>query len=257
MKQPAVQVQILTGRSGYYWLSENEWPIARTQYVKFYLDAAPSEWSDGQRSDLMKLSQTSPAIELSKSYSGQAESGDPCYASGVSFVTEPMAKDTVVAGYGKLVGHISSTTRDMPLYASVRAIDENNQEVSYRILLKAAVFGHYQPFQRGSLKVSHRKLDPAKSTIYRPYHTHLAADYQPLSPGEIVEAQVELWPATAMIKKGWRIRLDLQPAAGCSWNSPAIVDFDTSYQAGSSNTIYTGPKHASYLQLAVIPARNR
>jgi uncharacterized protein len=257
MKQPAVQVQILTGHSGYYWLNENEWPIARTQYIKFYLDAAPSEWSDGQRSDLMKLSKTAPTKELFKSYSGETKSEDPCYASGVSFVTEPLAEDTVLAGYGKLVGYVSSTTKDMALYASVRAIDENNQEVSYRILPKATNFGHCQPFQRGSLKVSHRKLDPAKSTIYRPYHTHLAADYEPLRPGEIVEAQVELWPGTAMIKKGWRIRLDLQPAVGCSWNDPAIIDVDSSYQAGSSNTIYSGPKHASYLQLPIIPSRDR
>jgi predicted acyl esterase len=115
------------------------------------------------------------------------------------------------------------------------------------------MLGHYQPFQRGSLKVSHRKLDPEKSTIYRPYHTHLEADYQPLTPGEIVEAQVELWPGTALIKKGWRIRLDVQPVVGCAWSDPDIVDLDKSYQAGSFNSIYTGPDHLSYLQLSVIP----
>ena len=159
-----------------------------------------------------------------------------------------------MAGYSKLVVYVSSTTKDMAVHALVRVVDENNQEVSYLITPSNEVLGHYSPFQKGDLKVSHRKLDPVKSTNYRPYHTHLKADYQPLTPGEIVEAQVELWPGTALIKKGWRIRLDLSPVVGCSWGGN-IVDVDQSYQAGSSNTVYTGPKHVSYLQLAVIPPK--
>jgi predicted acyl esterase len=141
----------------------------------------------------------------------------------------------------------------MAIHAAVRAVDENNQEVLYRLARSPSILGHYSPFQRGELKVSHRKLDPDRSTIYRPYHTHLEADYQPLTPGEIVEAQVELWPGTALIKKGWRIRLDVQPVPGCGGGT--LVDLDQSYQSGSSNTIYTGPKNISYLQLAVIPDR--
>ena len=54
MNRPPVEVMILTGYPGYYWLYENEWPIARTQYTKSYLDAAPSSWNDGQRYDFMK-----------------------------------------------------------------------------------------------------------------------------------------------------------------------------------------------------------
>jgi predicted acyl esterase len=164
-----------------------------------------------------------------------------------------MPEDTVIAGYSKLVVYVSSTTRDMAIHASVRAVDENNQEVLYLTTASTPTLGHYTPFQKGSLKVSHRKLDPDKTNIYRPFHTHLEADYQPLTPGKIVEAQVEIWPGTALIKKGWRIRLDVQPVPGCGGDR--LVDVDQSYQAGSSNTIYTGPEHMSYLQLPVIPER--
>jgi len=253
MRRPPVEVMILTGYPGYYWLYENEWPIARTQYKKFYLDAAPSSWNDGQRSDFMKMSTTPPQADLSKTYSGDVKKDDPCYASGVSFVTDPLPEDTVVAGYSKLVVYVSSTTKDMAVHALVRVVDENNREVSYRITPSTPILGHYTPFQSGALKVSHRKLDPVKSTNYRPYHTHLKADYQPLTSGEIVEAQVEIWPGTALIKKGWRIKLDVQPVPGCAGGT--LVDVDQSYQAGSSNTVYTGPKYVSYLQLAVVPAK--
>lgn len=256
MDEPPVQVQILTGYPGYYWLYENEWPIARTQYKKFYLDAAASTWNDGQRTDFMRMSTKASTTELSRNYSGDVKQKELCYASGVSFVTDPVPEDIVVAGYGKLVAYVSSTTKDMAIHAAVRVVDESNHEVSYLTTPANSELGHYSPFQKGDLKVSHRKLDPAKSTVYRPYHTHLASDYQPLKPGEIVEVQVELWPGTALIKKGWRIRLDVQPVVGCAWGGN-IVDLDKSYQAGSVNTIYTGPKRLSYLQLAVIPPRRR
>ena len=253
MDRPPVEIMILTGYPGYYWLYENEWPLARTQYTKFYLDAAPSSWSDGQRSDFLKMSTSPPAADLSKAYSGDIKKENPCYASGVSFVTDPVPEDTVIAGYGKLVAYVSSTTKDMAIHAAVRVINETNQEVLYLTTPSTPILGHYTPFQSGALKVSHRKLDPAKSTVYRPYHTHQKADYQPLKPGEIVEAQVELWPGTALVKKGWRIKLDVQPVSGCGGAS--LVDLDQTYQAGSSNTIYTGQKHVSYLQLAVIPPK--
>jgi len=253
MAEPPVQIQVLTGYPGYYWLHENEWPIARTRYTKFYLDASPSSWNDGQKSQFLKMSTKAAASDSSTTYAGDVKPDIPCYESGVSFVTDPMPEDTVIAGYGKVVLYVSSTTEDMAVHAAVRAVDENNQEVLYRLARSPSTLGHYSPFQRGELKVSHRKLDPDRSTIYRPYHTHLEADYQPLTPGKVVEAQIELWPGTALIKKGWRIRLDVQPVPGCGGGT--LVDLDQSYQAGSSNTIYTGPQNMSYLQLAVVPDR--
>jgi predicted acyl esterase len=244
---------ILTGYPGYYWLYENEWPIERTQYTKFYLDASPASWNDGQRTDFMKMNKSAPTAEQSRNYSGDIKPDEPCYASGVSFVTDPMPEDMVLAGYTKLVVYVSSSTKDMAIHAAVRAVDENNQEVLYLTTASTPTLGHYTPFQQGALKVSHRKLDPVKSNEYRPFHTHLEEDYQPLKQGEIVEAQVEIWPGTALIKKGWRIRLDVQPVPGCGGNT--LIDFDQSYQAESSNTIYTGPEHMSYLQLPVIPEK--
>ena len=168
--------------------------------------------------------------EESAAYSGDVKKGDSCWASGVSFVTDPMAQDMVLAGYSKLVAYVSSTTKDMAIHVNVRAVDEKNQEVLYWTSASNPVEGHYSPFQRGTLKVSHRKLDPVKSNNYRPFHTHLKADYQPLKPGEIVEVQVEIWPGTALIKKGWRLRVDVQPAPGCA--GATHIDFDQSSGPG-------------------------
>src|SRR5215472_13717388 len=41
----------------------------------------------------------------------------------------------------------------------------------------------------GWLRASHRKLDPERSTPYRPYHTH--DEIQKLTPGDTVPVDVE------------------------------------------------------------------
>ena len=138
----------------------------------------------------------------------------------------------------------------MDIHASVRVMDENDREVPYAL---SPGIGYY-PVGLGWLKVSHRKIDAKRSTDYRPSHTHLKADYQPLISGEVVEAQVELWPTTALIKKGYRIRLDVQPAGGCGQGDKHA--YDAAYHSGASNTVYTGPGHVSYLQLPVIPPKH-
>jgi len=256
MKEPPVRIMIRTGRRGYYWQYENEWPIARTRYTKYFLDAIPSSYTgDGKKNNFLQLKQTEPSIENSSSYAGgvEWENGEN-WRQGVSFITEPLIEDIVLAGYLKLVIWVSSTTKDIELHASVRVMDGEN-EVPYPLEDSEMSSSDMFPVGFGALKVSHRKLDLEKSTIYRPFHTHLIEDYQPLTPGEIVEAQVEIWPTTARIKKGWRVRLDVQPVSGDHIPMRIYDAIDQTYQPGSTHTVYTGPQHSSYLQLPVIPPK--
>ena len=252
MNQPPVKMTVRTGKGGFFWQSEDEWPIDRTRYTKYYLDATPSDWvGDGNRTDFMKLSPTVPGSEKTTSYSADVgQTPSPCWSTGVSFVTEPLREDTLMAGYIKLGMWVSSTSSDMDIHASVRVMDENNHEVPYALQPGRG----YYPVGMGWLKVSHRKLDPEKSTIYRPYQTHQAADYAPLSSGQIVLVEIEIWPTTALIKKGHRIRLDVQPAKGCDHGS--TFQYIDSYHLGASNAIYTGPAHVSYVQLPIIPPKH-
>jgi uncharacterized protein len=250
-----VKMMVRTGWTGYYWQNENEWPIARTKYEKFYLDATPSSSpGDGKRKEFLRLGNGLPGSEAKTTYSADVKfQVDPPWSYGVSFVTEPFKEDTLIAGYMKAALWVSSSSNDMQLHTYVRVMDENNQEVPYTTGNPG--MNRFYPVGQGALKVSHRRLDPARSTAYRPFHTHLKADSQPLKPGEIVEAQVEIWPSTALIRKGWRIRLDVQPITGEGFRVPFIDTQGNPYQAGASNTIYTGAKYPSYVQLPVIPAK--
>jgi len=270
MDGPPVKMMVRNGWGGYFWQVENEWPIARTQYARYYLDATPSSWEgDGRKNDFMQMSANAPVREMATTYSAEVNlgveppgqprggpfrakriGGDPGWSHGVSFVTDPLPEDTMIAGYIKLGMWVSSTSCDMDIIASIRVMDENNHEVPYAL---DNTYGTYTPVTLGWLKVSHRKLDPEKSTVYRPWHTHSRADYQPLTPGEIVEVEVEIWPTTAFIRKGHRIRLDVQPTDG--YDHPITHLYDETYHRGASNTIYTGPDHPPCLQLPIIPPK--
>ena len=164
-----------------------------------------------------------------------------------------MAQDTTIAGYMKMGLWVSSTSTDMDIYATVRVLDEKGQEVFYN-----SFNSQKSPVSVGFLKASHRKQDPERATSYRPFMTHLASDYQPLVPGEKTQLEVEIWPATAVLKAGYRLLLNIQPYDGCfaaagGPNGVYLHEYDATYHAGASNSIYTGGSEPSYLQIAVVP----
>ncbi len=117
MTEPPVKMMIRTGWGGYYWQDEQEWPLARTEYTKYYLNTAPSA---------MKMGRTLPVEEMSSSYAADAQTG-------IFLLTDPMVEDTVISGYIKLVIWVSSTSHDMAISASMRVLDENNMEVPYAV----------------------------------------------------------------------------------------------------------------------------
>lgn len=59
----------------------------------------------------------------------------------------------------------------------------------------------------GWLRASHRKLDTEKSLPYRSYHTH--DELQPLKEGEKVQMDVEIWPTSVIIPKGYRLGVNI------------------------------------------------
>ena len=217
---------------------EDEWPIARTQYQRYYLDATDPS-GDG-----VLLAEPPPQAR-STSYSADV-SDDDCDSHGVSFISEPLEADTELAGYMKLGLTVSSSSADMDIYATLRVMDEQGQDVLYHSTHSAE-----SPVTVGFLKVSHRKLDEARSTHHQPVLSHKQEDHQPLTPGEPVTAEVELWPNTALIKKGHRLWLTLQPRDSCFRTH--THEYDESYHRGASNTIHTGGAEPAYLQIPVVP----
>ncbi|WP_434619895.1 CocE/NonD family hydrolase [Arthrobacter sp. A5] len=258
-----VRVQVRSGNGGHYVLEENEWPLARTTYPRWYLDATPSDWTgDGRRNDFRRISASIPTTKASAGYDAALDRGHPIpaptgyvggtarWATGVSFISEPMAEDMVLAGYMKAGLWVSSTSTDMDVYVSLRVLDEQDREIRYESLVPPIDPANIHPTGHGLLKVSHRTIDEERSTDYWPVQTHLEADYRPLEGGEVVFVEVGLHPSSAVIRRGCRLRVDIQPYSPAGIPSRA---YDESYHAGATNTVHTGPDHPSYVQLPIVP----
>lgn len=230
MDRKPVDIMVREGWGAYHWRQEDTWPLPETAYTKFYLDAA------GEPS----ITAAPATADGSVSYAAEGESV-------AVFTSAPFEEDVTIIGQMMANVWVESSSRDMALDMNLRVYDENGQEVIYsceRATPQAFGGGRPFPMGKGGLKVSQRKLDEERTTASRPFHTHLKSDVQPLSEGEIVECQVELLPTTAVIKKGWTLKVIFQP-----WHD----EVDPEYEKGATYTIHTGSERVSYLQLPVIP----
>ena len=258
-----VRVQLRTGDGGYRLVEEQEWPVARTEYRRWFLDATPSDWQgDGRRTDLMRITSKAPVAEATASYSAEVELGQPMlspmgpvggpprWTTGISFVSEPMTEDMALIGYMKAGLWVSSSAADMDVFVSVRVVNEQGREIRYDAPIHPAHPVFAAPVGHGLLKVSHRKVDEARSTEYWPVHTHAEADHALLSAGEVVQIEVGLNPSTALIPKGSRLRVDVQPYAPDGAPNRA---YDRSYHTGAVNTVHTGLSHPCFIQLPIVP----
>ena len=181
-KRPRVQLQV-RHTDKFVERFENEWPIARTEWTKFYLQ---------------------PGLTLEPESKGEA--GTVSYAGlgdGVTFLSAPFEKETEITGPLASKIWIASDTEDADLFLVFRVFTPDLKEIVFQGALDP-----HTPVAQGWLRASHRKLDKNLSVPYRPYHTH--DEKQPLKPGEIVELDVEIWPTCIVVPKGYRIALSVR-----------------------------------------------
>ncbi|HZV50744.1 MAG TPA: CocE/NonD family hydrolase C-terminal non-catalytic domain-containing protein, partial [Candidatus Dormibacteraeota bacterium] len=224
----------------------NEWPLARTRWTRYYLDA-----------DRLSLSPSPPEAAAQVTYAGLGD--------GVTFSTPPLERETEITGPAAAKLWIASSTPDADLFLVLRVFDPRGEEVVFQ-----GSNDPHTPIAQGWLRASHRKLDPARTLPYRPYHAH--DEVQPLIPGETYELEVEIWPTSIVIPPGYRLALSVR---GKDYEYGGAIDEETrnlGYRGcgpfvhedpddrppevfGGPVTLLGGGERASYLLLPVIPAR--
>jgi len=255
MDEPPVKLEIRTGGSKkpYAFRFENEWPLARTQWTKMYFsierDRAPEESHTEGRLVSEKIA-TSRKISYAGSNPNKAGIGSGSSApgigrSGISFVTDPMEKDTEITGPLMANVWVSSTAEDMDVMVTLRNIDPAGNEV-----FELGQQGQPVVLTKGWLRASHRKLDAAKSLPYRPYHAHNERLW--LEPNVPVECQIEIISTCIVLKKGHQLRVDIhaQDSAG----SGNFTHFHADYNEEATHTFHAGGAMNSYILLPIIPS---
>ena len=234
---------------GFVERSEDDWPIPRTQWTRFYLTA-----------DGTSLTVTPPSDEGRISFAAQGE--------GVTFFSAPLAADTEITGPAACKLRISSSTADADLFLILRVFDPDGKEIVFQGAIDPCT-----PIGQGWLRASHRKLDEALSRPWRPYHSH--AELQPLTPGAPVDLDIEIWPTSLVIPAGYRIALSVR---GKDYECPAaegarLSNFKNELRGcgpflhddprdrpqeifGGETTIHVRADQPGYLLLPVIPPKD-
>lgn len=229
--EPRVQLAIRRPDGSASLRQENEWPLARTRWTRFHLDAAART-----------LATEAPAAPASAGYQP--------LENGLSFSTAPFETDTEFTGPTALHLRVSSSTADADLFVALRVFDPEGKEATF--------IGAHEPVPMalGWLRASHRKLDPARSLPWRPWHVH--DEVQPLTPGEIVELDVEIWPTSMVFPRGYRLVLTIQ-GKDLLIAPPGRLRHDHPQDRppalfGGTVEVHTGGEAPSYLLLPLIPA---
>jgi len=157
----------------------------------------------------------------------------------VVFESEPMAADYYINGPIMADIWIDSTVQEAVVSVQV-------EEVSERQALTIT---------NGQLLASGRMVDESRSRfldgeMIQPYHYFTEATSQPLVPGEVVKMQVEIFPTSAIIRRGNRLRIAISP----SNQAEAMLSYPRQAKAaGGVTTIHMSPQYPSSIVLPIVP----
>lgn len=212
-----------------------------TEYVKFYLDGS----SRG-------LSKPAPAADFPVSLDTQGLPGR------LSFMAT-FKEETQLIGYPKLLLYTGvDHGRDGDLFVWMQKLDKNGNLLSQiTIPNRGAAIRDFNDDGAsitrykgswGRLRLSMRRLDPRESTPEVPAYAFDRKD--PLSPGQIVEAEIAMSPVGLIFYPGESIRLVISAKEeygnGMMPGTPGCIPENT-----GRIIICTGGSRASYLQLPI------
>lgn len=221
-------------------LPAHQFPPKDVTSTKYYLDGRSRT-----------LATTGPAAEATAGYTVGANPDQ------VSFVTR-FDQETVLVGYPK--AHLwveAKGSDDMDLFALVQKLDAygtplqqftvpNQSAIVQDVTERGASILRYKGTD-GRLRVSMRHLDEKLSTEDIPAHSFDRVEK--LSPGEVVDIEIDLLPVGLTFHPGEQLRLVVSSRSILGTMMPGIREY-TPANSGQ-HIIHTGGDRASYLQLPV------
>ncbi|KAE8368343.1 Alpha/Beta hydrolase protein [Aspergillus caelatus] len=217
--------------------AENEWPLARTQYTKFFL---------------------TPDFELSFQDPGIKNAIDQLPPDVIQFRTQSFREETEITGH--IVAHLNvslgkdkegNTPSDIDLFLSIRHISPTGEGINY-----TGSAGDFVPISKGWLRVSLRKTNPDHPSHrpWLPWRDFYRSDVQTVNPQKISPVDVEIWPMNVVVEAGGRLVLEISSrnTAGIGiWGHTDPNDRSPVTFKGV-NHIHFGPKYINYVSLPVI-----
>lgn len=155
------------------------------------------------------------------------------------FETDTMAEDYYINGPIQADIWIESTATEAVVAVQIEEVsDEQSLPITNGQLLASA------------RKVNEERSRYLKGEMIQPYHYLTEAENEPLTPGEVVKMQIEIFPTSAIIRKGNKLRVSISP----SNQAQAMLNYYRQTMAeGGITTIHNSPEYPSSLVLPTVP----
>ena len=246
--QPRVQLQIRHPGETFVERHENEWPLARTQWTKFYLDPAS-----------MRLQRDEPKLEARLPYDATGKGLDFLLAA-----IDRAARDHRTDGRQAVAVVLDRRRRRVPGGAAIRPRRQGGDVHRG----ERSAHADRQRLAAGVPSQARSRAQPAVSAV--PHARRGLAAYGRAKP---VELDVEIWPSCIVVPPGYRLCLSVRGKdyenegpplvlAGVKYSLTGVGPFlhvhpqDRPPEVfGGTCTLHFAPGKQPYLLLPVIPPK--
>jgi putative CocE/NonD family hydrolase len=240
MREPPIKIFVM-GEN--VWREEQEWPLARTQYTRYYFGsqgAANSLHGNG------RLSLDPPAQESPDTF--VYDPHDPVPTRGgnalvipmgvydqrpveerrdvLCYTSEPLAEALEITGPILVKLYAASSALDTDFTAKLAAVRPD---------------GYAQNLADGIIRARYRES---------------RANPSPITPGVVYEYTIDLWSTSVVLQAGYRLRVDIASANFPRFDRNPNTGhplFDDAELNPATQTIFHDASHPSHLVLPVIP----
>ncbi len=240
MDEPPVYIFVMGDNR---WRHENEWPLARTHYTRYYFHSGGSaNTSDGDGS----LSTAPPDEEPPDRYVYDPNDPTPTLRGNTLMIPHGVADQrTAEARQDVLVYTSEPLERDLELtgplkvqlFAASSAVDTDFTAK----LVDVRPDGYAQNLQDGIVRARYR------TSARRPTF---------IVPGQVYEYCIDLWATSHVLKAGHRLRVDISssnfPRFDRNPNTGAPLGEDDRLESAQQTILHTAA-HPSHITLPIIP----
>jgi len=225
------------------WRSEQEWPLARTHYTRYYFHSdSPANTRHGGGT----LAIAPPGEEREDSFHYDPEDPVPTRGGNTLIIPQGVADQGAVEDREDVLVYTSSPLErelevtgpiKVHLFASSSAPDTDFTAK----LVDVRPDGYAQNLQDGIIRARFRSSESQPS---------------PIEPGRVYEFVIDLWATSHLFATGHRLRVEISssnfPRFDRNPNTGAPLGQD-SHQEIARQTVYHSATHPSYIELPVIP----
>jgi predicted acyl esterase len=220
--------------------NENEWPLARTEYRKLFLDA---------RSGSLRTAPLKTRSSISYDAPGDESRCPAAYRDERAQFDYVFRKATELTGHMKLKLWVEAEgADDMDIFVAIQKLDRHGKYVPF------AAFSALEdgPVALGWLRASHRELDKERSTPHQPWLLHRRQ--MKLKSGVPTPVEIEIWPSGTRFKARERLRVVVQGSDIYKYARWMVLARHPKTVNAGRHVIHTGGRCDSHLLVPVVAA---